>query len=145
MKIKITKVRENDLLLPSYATSGSAGMDLVADIQEQIVLKPHQQILVPTGIAFALPEGYEAQVRPRSGLAAKYGITLVNSPGTIDSDYRGEVGVIMMNLGAKDFIINRGDRIAQVVFAKYEKIEWDEVAKLPDTMRGTGGFGSTGV
>ena len=119
-------------------------MDLKANIEEPIVLEPLQRAIVPTGLKIALPEGTEAQVRPRSGLAAKHGITVLNSPGTIDADYRGEIGVILVNLSDKAFIVNPGERIAQMVVARYERVEWDEVAELDSTDRGEGGFGSTG-
>ena len=142
MKVKI--VNESQWPSPSYATVNSAGVDLKANIEEPIVLEPLQRAIVPTGLRIALPEGTEAQVRPRSGLAAKHGITVLNSPGTIDADYRGEIGVILVNLSDKAFIVNPGDRIAQMVVARYERVEWDEVAELGSTDRGEGGFGSTG-
>lgn len=131
--------------LPTYQTIGSAGMDLLAAIENEIVLSPTQILLVPTGFAISLPFGYEAQVRPRSGLAAKYGITVVNAPGTIDSDYRGEIKVILTNLGKENFTIHRGDRIAQIIISQYTRIEWTEVKALDETSRGDGGFGHTGV
>lgn len=131
--------------LPHYETTGSAGMDLRANINEAIVLKPLERAIIKTGLYIALPEGYEAQVRPRSGLAAKKGITVLNSPGTIDADYRGEIGVILVNLSHDDFIIEDGERIAQIVIAKHEQVAWEEVAILDETKRGAGGFGSTGV
>lgn len=130
--------------LPSYATEGSAGMDLRANIENKIVLKPMARCLVPTGLFMALPQGVEAQIRPRSGLALKKGIGLLNSPGTIDSDYRGEIGVIMINLSDTDFEICDGDRIAQMVIARYEQTEWRPVEVLKETERGAGGFGHTG-
>ena len=133
------------LPLPSYATPGSAGMDLAAAVSADVVLKPGARALVPTGFAIALPAGYEAQVRPRSGLAARHGVTLANTPGTIDADYRGEIGVIMINLGQEDFVITRGMRIAQMIVAPVTAVGLSEVAVLPDTKRGAGGFGSTGV
>jgi dUTP pyrophosphatase len=134
------------LPLPGYETSGSAGMDLRAAVPEgePMVLRPGGRDMVPTGLAFALPHGFEAQVRPRSGLAAKAGVTCLNTPGTIDSDYRGEVKVILINLGADDFVIRRGDRIAQVVIAPVVQAVWSEVDSLDETARGVGGFGSTG-
>lgn len=132
------------LTLPHYASLHAAGMDLRAAIQEDIVLEPMARALIPTGFAMALPQGYEAQVRPRSGLALKKGITVLNSPGTIDADYRGEVGVILINLGQEDFCIQRGERIAQMVFAAVQSITWLEVDSLSDTERGSGGFGSSG-
>jgi len=135
----------NGIPLPQYQTNGSAGMDLFAAIESELVLSPFQIAIVPTGLAISLPNGFEAQVRPRSGLAAKYGITIVNSPGTIDSDYRGEIKVILQNLGRESFTIKRGDRIAQMIIAKYEKIKWNEVPSLDETQRGDGGFGHTGL
>jgi len=134
-----------DLPLPEYATPGSAGLDLLAAVAATTTLGPGERALVPTGIAIALPAGYEAQVRPRSGLAAKHGVTIVNSPGTIDSDYRGEVGVVLINLGAEPFSFERGSRIAQLVVAPVVQAELMEVVELPASVRGDGGFGSTGV
>ncbi|MDY0780466.1 dUTP diphosphatase [Tenacibaculum sp. IB213877] len=131
--------------IPTYETEGSAGMDLRANIEEAITLKPLERAIVKTGLFIALPQGYEAQVRPRSGLAAKKGITVLNSPGTVDADYRGEIGVILVNLSNEDFIVNDGERIAQLVIAKHERVNWQEVAILNETDRGAGGFGSTGV
>lgn len=142
MNIAITN--KSDLPLPTYQTQHSAGMDLLAAIDEPIILKPMERKVVPTGISIALPEGYEAQVRARSGLAAKFGIAMANGVGTIDADYRGEIGAILINLGQEDFTINRGDRIAQLVIAKYERIDWQLVETLDETDRGQGGFGSTG-
>lgn len=134
-----------DLPLPRYQTPGSAGVDLLAAVAEPVTLAPGARALVPTGICIALPPGYEAQVRPRSGLALKHGITVLNAPGTIDSDYRGEVGVILANLGAEPFTVERGERIAQMVVAPITRIVWQSVgAALPETGRGAGGFGSTG-
>ena len=130
---------------PNYETEGSAGMDLRANINEPIVLKPLGRTIVKTGLFIALPVGFEAQVRPRSGLAAKKGITVLNSPGTVDADYRGEIGVILVNLSNDDFIINDGERIAQLIIAKHERVNWEEVIVLSETERGDGGFGSTGV
>ncbi len=132
------------LPLPSYATPGSAGADLAAAIEAPLVLPPGGRALVPTGIALALPEGYEAQVRPRSGLALRHGVTVLNSPGTIDSDYRGEIGVILANLGGESVTIARGERIAQLVVAPVRQATWLTVASLPETPRGAGGFGSSG-
>jgi dUTP pyrophosphatase len=129
---------------PKYETSLSAGMDLYANINESVCLKPMQRALVKTGLFIALPDNYEAQIRPRSGLAYKKGITVLNSPGTIDADYRGEVGVILVNLSVQDFVIEDGERIAQMVIAPYTKAEWNVVTKLSETDRGEGGFGSTG-
>ncbi len=131
--------------LPAYATEHAAGMDLVAAVEEDLVLPPGGFRLVPTGIAIALPEGYEAQARPRSGLAAKSGVTVLNSPGTIDADYRGEVGVVLINLGPGPFTVSRGMRIAQMVVAPVSTVTWDEVERLPESGRGAGGFGSTGL
>ena len=130
---------------PNYETEGAAGMDLKANIESAITLKPLQRAIVKTGIFIALPTGFEAQVRPRSGLAAKKGITVLNSPGTVDADYRGEIGVILVNLSNEDFIINDGERIAQLVIAKHERVNWKEVSVLTETERGSGGFGSTGI
>ncbi|CAL2080753.1 dUTP diphosphatase [Tenacibaculum sp. 190524A02b] len=131
--------------IPAYETEGSAGMDLRANIEEPITLKPLERIIVKTGLFIALPIGFEAQVRPRSGLAAKKGITVLNAPGTVDADYRGEIGVILVNLSNEDFVINNGERIAQLVIAKHERVTWQEVDVLNETERGAGGFGSTGV
>ncbi len=130
--------------LPAYATALSAGMDLRANLDTPITLRPLERCLVPTGLFIALPQGYEAQVRPRSGLALKKGITVLNTPGTIDADYRGEIGVILVNLSAEDFVINDGERIAQMVVARHETVEWETVASLDETERGAGGFGHTG-
>lgn len=143
MKVKI--VNHSPYPSPFYATPLSAGMDLRAAITEPVVLKPLQRAMVPTGLHIALPEGYEAQVRPRSGLAAKKGITVLNSPGTVDADYRGEIRVILVNLSEEPFEIVPGERIAQMVIARHEHIEWEEVEVLDETERGAGGFGSTGV
>lgn len=134
-----------DLALPAYATQDSAGMDLLAAIEGEKVLQPLERALIPTGLAIALPQGYEAQVRPRSGLALKQGISLVNTPGTIDADYRGEIGVILINLSNEAVTITRGMRIAQMVIAAYTRASWNEVPALPETARGAGGFGSTGT
>lgn len=131
--------------LPQYETKGSAGMDLRANLDESITLKPLERAMIPTGLSMALPDGYEAQVRPRSGLAAKKGITVLNTPGTIDSDYRGEIKVILVNLSNDDFVVEDGERVAQMVIAKYEQIAWNETETLDDTERGSGGFGSTGT
>lgn len=135
------------LALPAYATEGAAGLDLLAAnaANDPIVLEPMARALVPTGLSFALPEGYEAQVRPRSGLAWKHGITVLNSPGTIDCDYRGEVRVMLINLGTEAYTIHRGDRIAQLIIAPYTRLQWEECDTLPDSVRGKGGFGSTGI
>jgi dUTP pyrophosphatase len=130
---------------PNYETEGAAGMDLRAIIEQPITLKPLERTIVKTGLFIALPIGFEAQVRPRSGLAAKKGITVLNSPGTVDADYRGEIGVILVNLSNDDFIINDGERVAQLIIAKHERVNWQEVEILSETERGSGGFGSTGV
>jgi dUTP pyrophosphatase len=130
---------------PTYETNGAAGMDLRANIEKSITLKPLERAIIKTGLFIALPIGFEAQVRPRSGLAAKKGITVLNAPGTVDADYRGEIGVILVNLSNDDFIVNDGERIAQLVIAKHERINWKEVEVLSETERGSGGFGSTGV
>jgi dUTP pyrophosphatase len=130
---------------PNYETEGAAGMDLRANIEESITLKPLERTIVKTGLFIALPIGFEAQVRPRSGLAAKNGITVLNAPGTVDADYRGEIGVILVNLSNNDFVINDGERIAQLIIAKHERANWQEVTVLSETERGSGGFGSTGV
>ena len=142
MQIKI--INKSQHPLPNYETIASAGMDLRAQIDEPIVLKPLERAIVKTGLFIELPIGYEAQVRPRSGLAAKKGITVLNSPGTVDADYRGEIGVILVNLSHEDFTIENGERIAQLVIAKHERAEWIEVEELTETSRGAGGFGSTG-
>ncbi|MCB0473976.1 MAG: dUTP diphosphatase [Flavobacteriaceae bacterium] len=143
MKIQI--INKSDHALPSYETPASAGMDLRANIGQPVVLKPLERAIVKTGLFISLPVGYEAQVRPRSGLAAKSGITVLNTPGTIDADYRGEIGVILVNLSNQEFTVNNGDRIAQLVIAQHEQAVWEEVEKLDETHRGAGGFGSTGV
>ena len=142
MKVKI--VNRSAWPVPAYATAQSAGMDLKADITEPVELAPLQRAMIPTGLSIALPQGTEAQVRPRSGLAAKYGVTVLNSRGTIDADYRGEIKVILVNLSDRPFTVNPGERIAQLVMAKYESVTWDEVEILDETARGEGGFGSTG-
>ncbi len=142
MKVKI--INKSKHQLPSYSTPLSAGMDLRANIDESITLKPLQRKLIPTGIFIELPESYEAQIRPRSGLAIKHGITVLNTPGTIDADYRGEIGVILVNLSDQDFTINDGERICQMVISKYEQAEWVVVDELNSTERGAGGFGHTG-
>src|SRR5690554_1814463 len=142
MKIKI--INKSNHPLPSYETFASAGMDLRACVDEPLTLKPLERAIVKTGLFIELPVGFEAQVRPRSGLAAKKGITVLNSPGTIDADYRGEIGVILVNLSNEDFTIENSERIAQLVIAKHERAEWEEVEILSDTSRGAGGFGSTG-
>lgn len=143
--IKIQVINKGHQPLPTYATSQSAGMDLRANIDEQIVLRPMERSLIPTGLYIALPIGYEAQVRPRSGLALKHGITVLNTPGTIDADYRGEIKVLLVNFSQEDFIINDGERIAQMVIARHEQGEFLEVETLDETERGAGGYGHTGV
>jgi dUTP pyrophosphatase len=143
--VRVKIVNKSHHLLPQYSTSSSAGMDLRANIDAPILLKPMQRVLVPTGLFMALPEGYEAQVRPRSGLAIKHGITVLNTPGTIDADYRGEIGVILMNFGQEDFLIQDGERIAQMVVSKYEQVDFLDVELLDETERGSGGFGHSGI
>lgn len=142
MQIKI--INESAHKLPNYETEASAGMDLRANISEAVTLKPLERTIVKTGLFIELPVGFEAQVRPRSGLAAKKGITVLNSPGTIDADYRGEIGVILVNLSNEEFTVENGERVAQMVISKHEHISWEEVETLEETTRGTGGFGSTG-
>ena len=142
MKIRIVNKSTN--ALPRYATSQSAGIDLRANLAEPVVLKPMERKLIPTGLFIELPEGYEAQIRPRSGLALKHGITVLNTPGTIDADYRGEIGVILINLSTEDFKIEHGERICQMVIARHEQAEWIQVEELNETERGAGGFGHTG-
>ena len=143
--IAVLVQNESKFDLPSYATKASAGADLKAVLDDPLELGPLERKIVPTGLKIALPEGYEAQVRPRSGLASKHGITVLNAPGTIDADYRGEIGVILVNLSNEDFTIENGARIAQLVFAKHEQAQWQQVSQLSDTHRGQGGFGSTGL
>ena len=143
--IKINVVNKGHQQLPAYATPQSAGMDLRANIEEPVVLRPMERKLIGTGLHIALPEGYEAQIRPRSGLALKHGITVLNSPGTVDADYRGEVRVLLINLSDKDFVVNDGERIAQMVIAKHEQGDFIEVEVLDETERGEGGYGHTGV
>lgn len=143
--IPIKIINQSEHELPSYQTTASAGMDLRANNEDPIVLKPLERAIIPTGIYIELPVGYEAQIRPRSGLAAKKGISLVNSPGTIDADYRGEIGVILVNLSNEPFTVEKGERIAQMVIAKHEQAEWVLVDELGESERGAGGFGSTGV
>lgn len=143
MTIRIINKSKNSL--PAYETTHSAGMDLRADVEEAIVLKPMERKLLPTGLFIELPEGFEAQIRPRSGLAFKYGIGIVNSPGTIDADYRGEIKVLLINFSDQDFEIKNGDRIAQMIVARHEKVNWQEVEILNETMRGLGGYGHTGI
>ena len=143
--IKIKVVNRGHQQLPTYATPQSAGMDLRANLNEPVTLHPLERKLIPTGLHMALPEGYEAQVRPRSGLALKHGLTVLNTPGTIDADYRGEIGVVLINLSQQDFVVNDGERIAQMVIARHETAEFIEVDVLDETERGEGGYGHTGV
>lgn len=145
MQVYIKRLHSLDLPLPRYMTAGAAGVDLYAAVEQDLVIAPGGRVLVPTGIAIALPENYEAQIRPRSGLALKYGLTLLNTPGTIDWDYRGEIKVIVINLGDKEYILQRGERIAQMIFNRVEKAELIEVEELDNTNRGSGGFGHTGT
>ena len=142
MKVKI--INGSRWEAPAYATEDSAGVDLKANIDEPVTIAPLQRVIVPTGLRIALPKGTEAQVRPRSGLAAKHGITVLNTPGTIDADYRGEIAAILINLSDKDFVVNPGERIAQMIVSRYERVEWEEVTELDTTIRGEGGLGSTG-
>ncbi|MBU1370922.1 MAG: dUTP diphosphatase [Bacteroidetes bacterium] len=142
--MKINIVNNSAHPLPAYETDASAGMDLRANLEEAVLLKPLQRALIPTGLFIELPLGFEAQIRPRSGLAIKSGITLLNTPGTIDADYRGEIKVIMVNLSDQDFVINNGERIAQMIIAKHENAQWIQVEQLTETVRGAGGFGHTG-
>jgi len=142
MKVKIVNRSQNSL--PLYSTTQSAGMDLRADLAEPLVIRPLERMLIPTGLYIQLPNGYEAQVRPRSGLAINKGVTVLNSPGTIDADYRGEIKIILINLSHEDFIINNGERIAQMVISSYKQVEWDKVEILDESERGEGGFGHTG-
>lgn len=146
MRVRIKRLpAARDLALPSHGSPGSAGFDLRAALDQEVVIRPGERLLVPTGVVLEIPAGWEGQVRPRSGLALRHGIGVVNAPGTIDSDYRGEVAVILINLGEAPFNLNRGDRIAQLVFARAETVEWEEADSLEDSGRGSGGFGSTGV
>jgi dUTP pyrophosphatase len=142
MKIKI--INKSQYALPQYATPYSAGMDLRANIAESLIIKPLERTLAPTGLFIELPEGYEAQIRPRSGLAIKHGISLVNTPGTIDADYRGEIKIVLINLSTDDFELLPGERIAQMIISRFEQVEWDETESLSESDRGAGGFGSTG-
>ena len=143
--VKIKIVNKGQQPLPTYATAQSAGMDLRANIDAPITLRPMERQLIPTGLHIALPEGFEAQVRPRSGLALKHGITVLNTPGTIDADYRGELKVLLVHFSNTDFVINAGERVAQMVIARYEKVDFEQVIELDDTERGAGGYGHTGV
>ena len=143
MQVQIINKSHHDL--PGYTTAQSAGMDIRANLEQPITLKPFQRALVPTGLYIALPDGYEAQIRPRSGLALKKGVTVLNTPGTIDADYRGEIGIILINLSQEDFVIEDGERVAQMIIARYEQAEWIPVEVLSETDRGAGGFGHSGV
>ena len=142
--VKISVVNKSSFDLPSYQSALAAGLDLRANLSDKILIYPMERKLIPTGLFIALPQGYEAQIRPRSGLAIKSGITVLNSPGTIDSDYRGEIGIILINLSNKRFVVNSGDRIAQMVISKHEQIKWEVLESLPKSNRGEKGFGSTG-
>ncbi len=143
--MKVQVINHSKHPLPAYATGQSAGMDIRANLEKPIVLKPLQRCMVSTGLYISLPEGFEAQIRPRSGLAIKKGISVLNAPGTIDADYRGEICIILINLSAEDFVIEDGERIAQMVIARHEQVQWQEVAVLEETARGAGGFGHTGA
>lgn len=143
-RLEVTVRKKDGVSLPSYATESSSGLDLAAFLDESVVLAPFSRALIPTGIHVGIPEGFEAEIRPRSGIAHKFGVTVLNTPGTIDADYRGEVKVLLINLGDQPFTINNGDRIAQMIFKSVVTIEWKPVEELPDSKRGQGGFGSTG-
>jgi dUTP pyrophosphatase len=143
--MKIRVVNKSKFELPEYATKSAAGLDLRANVEEVLVLKPLERVLIPTGIFMEIPQGFEGQIRPRSGLAFKHGVTVLNSPGTIDADYRGEVKVLLVNVSNSEFVIEPGERVAQIVFASHAQIQWNEVISLEETDRGTGGFGSTGT
>lgn len=143
--VKVNVINKGHHPLPAYATPQSAGMDLRANISQPVTLRPMERRLIPTGLYIALPQGYEAQIRPRSGLALKHGVTVLNSPGTIDADYRGELMVLLVNLSAEDFVVNDGERIAQMVVARHEIVDFAEVSELDETERGAGGYGHTGV
>jgi len=143
MEVKIVNISDNPL--PDYGTPYAAGMDLRANLEQPVTLKPMQRALIPTGLFIELPEGFEAQIRPRSGLALKKGISVVNTPGTIDADYRGEIGIILINLSGEDFVVENGERICQMVINKVESIQWSQVESLEDSKRGAGGFGHTGI
>ncbi|MEX1139502.1 MAG: dUTP diphosphatase [Bacteroidota bacterium] len=145
VSVKISRVGSNDLPLPAYATEGSAGMDVCAAVDIDTTIPPGETALIPAGICVELPFGFEAQIRPRSGLALKHNVGILNAPGTIDSDYRGEVKILLTNFGKRNFVVKRGDRIAQMIIGRYARIEWKEVAELAGTARGEGGFGHTGI
>ncbi len=142
MQVRVVNKSQHEL--PEYSTEASAGMDIRANLENDVILKPLERMIVPTGLYIELPVGYEAQIRPRSGMAIKYGISILNSPGTIDADYRGEIGIIIVNLSNEEFILQDGDRICQMVIAKHERVNWNEVTILEETKRGKGGFGHTG-
>lgn len=144
-KLEVFVSKKDGALLPQYATDASSGLDLCAFLDEALTMKPLERLLIPTGIFIGIPKGFEAEIRPRSGVAYKYGVTVLNTPGTIDADYRGEIKVILVNLGTEPFVIRNGDRIAQMVFKSVRQIEWRLVDALPETERGEGGFGSTGI
>lgn len=144
-RLEVVIKKKDGVNLPSYATESSSGLDLVAFLEQPVILEPFMRALVPTGIHIAIPEGFEAEIRPRSGIAHKFGVTVLNTPGTIDSDYRGEVKILLINLGDQPFTINNGDRIAQMIFKSVVAISWKSVEELPGTIRGHGGFGSTGI
>ncbi|MCX8023026.1 MAG: dUTP diphosphatase [Syntrophorhabdaceae bacterium] len=144
-RLKVLVTLRDGAMLPEYATTFASGMDLFAFIEEPVTIRPMERVLIPTGIRIGIPEGYEAEIRPRSGLAYRYGITVLNTPGTIDSDYRGEVKVLLINLGEEPYTVKKGDRIAQIIFKQTLSVEWSITENLPDTIRGEGGFGSTGV
>jgi dUTP pyrophosphatase len=144
-RLEVVIKKKDGVNLPSYATESSSGLDLVAFLEKPVVLEPLTRALIPTGIHIAIPEGFEAEIRPRSGIAHKFGVTVLNTPGTIDSDYRGEVKILLINLGDQPFTINNGDRIAQMIFKNVVAISWKSVEELPGTIRGHGGFGSTGI
>jgi dUTP pyrophosphatase len=144
-RLEVVIKKKDGVNLPSYATESSSGLDLVAFLEQPVVLEPLTRALIPTGIHIAIPEGFEAEIRPRSGIAHKFGVTVLNTPGTIDSDYRGEVKILLINLGDQPFTINNGDRIAQMIFKSVVAISWKSVEELPGTIRGHGGFGSTGI
>jgi dUTP pyrophosphatase len=144
-RLEVVIKKKDGVNLPSYATKSSSGLDLVAFLEQPVILEPFMRALVPTGIHIAIPEGFEAEIRPRSGIAHKFGVTVLNTPGTIDSDYRGEVKILLINLGDQPFTINNGDRIAQMIFKNVVAISWKSVEELPGTIRGHGGFGSTGI
>ena len=144
-RIKVTIINESGFELPAYETFSSAGMDVRAAVKEPVTLAPMERRLIPTGLRVQLPHGYEMQLRPRSGLALRHGISLVNTPGTVDADYRGEIGVILINLGSEPFVVNPGERICQMVVTNYTRVEWEPVSRLDETLRGEGAFGHTGL